>query len=964
MIYKEHLIEIWVNGESLELEDQNSVNIRFNNVLFDPTKISSTQGEYSFSFSVPSTSKNNKIFDYANNLDKLNKFHQRFNAEVYADGMLIFTGTLVINKYANKKYEVNLVSVKNKSLEDIFGDSVMSDIVWRVPFSGASTINSVNASSETDYFFPLVSYGVFQKKPSSSDYDINTYTSKFDLDEYNRWYIDNFYPSPKMLSVLKKAFEGKGFNVGGDAFTNPILNEIYMSTNLADEQSPTYNLGNPLFGKVDIDVNWTSDGVGYEQDLTYPYYKIGGYVDMSQETPVTIEPEYNFSAIQIYNMLSGSSQTSQSSYMYKNEDNCIVIPADGFYKIDMTVYSATLNNTSTKMVASQFVREWIPILNGLSLKTEEKDVEFYPYLYSTTPLEIALVRNYDDNYELIKGCNNLEIYDGYPEHETIGGAEGTPTNYKSYPTCFPHEKLGYAYWMNGLPTKENDLCNGNDFYVKDSAFGYIPQKNSIMAYDQVVSPCFICGFTTMANKGNGGTAWTDGTCAVMKNGYSWSKLSSTKNDCFYEQYGYDKTSLSQDWKSIITTPTSFNSNDYDYAPTSKFDGNGALQNGSVHCCVWLNKNDVLELIGVHRDYNKMDGTKVTYSTSARIKLTIEAMSPNSYFSLKQKGFNYNSPTEFDNLLNLGNFLNKEKKISDWVSNIIDAFNLELQYYGNNVLINTNKKASNDIISAVDIDDRVYSDNAEASMIEYPRSMAVKYKIDKDEWGFERSAVAAAGGDESILDNSGWEKYADSGYTVIQLNDDSYVTSTSEKNLQYSYTWYDKFNWYNVNSGFTKTSDTPVEIEMPVISKFSYMIDGYDYDESMKHDGYGLSQRFWFRDYTTPDEFVWLWNSSKEKVYIYKTKNTFTDSDINFSLSYKLNDGNIKKTILTDYFNTNAYLASNYVKLDVYLNPDEYNRIKSGSLVKFDSDLYYPVELSGYDPSGNNETELKIMKKVD
>jgi hypothetical protein len=242
-------------------------------------------------------------------------------------------------------------------------------------------------------------------------------------------------------------------------------------------------------------------------------------------------------------------------------------------------------------------------------------------------------------------------------------------------------------------------------------------------------------------------------------------------------------------------------------------------------------------------------------------------------------------------------------------------------------------------------------------------MAVKYKIDKDEWGFERSAVAAAGGHESILDVTGWEKYADSGYTVINLNDDSYVTSTSEKSLQFSYTWYDKFNWYEVNSGFTKTSDTPVDIYMPVISKFSYMIDGYDYEESMKHDGYGLSQRFWFRDYTTPNEFVWLCYNPKEKVYLYKTKNTFTDGDVNFSLSYKLDDNGINRTLLTEYFNTNAFLSSNYVKLDVYLSPEEYNRIKSGSLVKFDSDLYYPVELGGYDPSGTNPTELTIMKKV-
>jgi hypothetical protein len=57
------------------------------------------------------------------------------------------------------------------------------------------------------------------------------------------------------------------------------------------------------------------------------------------------------------------------------------------------------------------------------------------------------------------------------------------------------------------------------------------------------------------------------------------------------------------------------------------------------------------------------------------------------------------------------------------------------------------------------------------------------------------------------------------------------------------------------------------------------------------------------------------------------------------------------------------LSSNYVKIDVHLNPDEYNSIKGGALVHFDSDLYYTSEISGYDPSGNNTTTLKLIKKV-
>ena len=57
---------------------------------------------------IPSTPNNDKIFDYANNLSKLNKFRCRFDAEVYGDGTLIFEGTLTLNGFKDKKYKCNL----------------------------------------------------------------------------------------------------------------------------------------------------------------------------------------------------------------------------------------------------------------------------------------------------------------------------------------------------------------------------------------------------------------------------------------------------------------------------------------------------------------------------------------------------------------------------------------------------------------------------------------------------------------------------------------------------------------------------------------------------------------------------------------------------------------------------------------------------------------------------------------
>ena len=1002
MIYKEHLIELWVNKQKVELESQKSLNLRFQNVLFDPTKIISSQAEYSFEFEIPSTPKNDKIFDYANNLSKLNKFHVRWDAEVYADGTIIFEGSLTLNSYKDKKYKVNLVSVKNYTLEEIFGEAVMTDIRqfngehWEIPFDGAgdsgNTINYYNTEAynyrRDDVCFPLISYGAFQKSPSGttageSDEDaLKVYTSRFDLDKYNRWYVESFYPSISMLETMKRAFEFKGYSVGGDAFRNQYLKDVFMSVNLAEGQNPTYNLGNPKFGSVSLSASISTSGKScYQQELNFPYFKVFGHTsDNGYLENVT---EYNMTSVMLYDVLAdGNPTVNHPSYMYQPNEHIIVIPASGFYKIQMTA-STTLNSSGSLNVMHH-------IYYPIERKIEDETISLAVGLRENTPIEIALVRNYDDNYELIKGKNNKNYVNGNPNDETYTEGRVYP-NVNEWLTCFPHED---AYGST-TPTEHNNLTlyntqgrrrvdgsvsthvggrrastvtrgddsgtynygnvNGRGNTVDGNGFdsnsgrrwtptklGYVYKDGEIMAYDQAVSPAFICGLSSFYG----------GVASVMKNGYSWSRSESRENQAFYPEIGYDFMTRNESGGTDFEE-TQYNYNTYINTPISYVNGTNTTLNGYVSCMVYLEKDDILQLMAVHRGLETTAGTNVYYATTTNVSLDISAASPRSYYDLKTANYTYDSPTEFDVNLNLANFFNKEKKISDWLQNTIDAFNLEVIQNGNNIDINTKKKYvfSN---TAVDIDDRVNTSEAESQMIDYPRSMAVKYKTDIEEWGFEKSVYP-----QSKLNDKDWYKWGDSGFTEIMLNDDTYVTSTSEKSLQYSYCWYDNFNWIAVDSAFTEDTGTTVTLRMPVISKFTYMIDGYNYEESMKHDGYGLAQRFWFRPKPT-DAYLWTRTYPVEIVDVYEPSNTWTnDGDLRLNLSYK----DIEPSILTEFFNINAYLGSNYVQVDVYLSADEYNRIRNGCLVHFDSDLYYPVELSGYDPSGYNPTSLKLMKKV-
>lgn len=976
MIYKEHTIELVVNKKQVDIDD--SFNVRLNSVINDPVKLDYTQAEYSFEFEIPATKTNNIIFDYANNLAKLNKFHQRYTAELYADGNLIFEGTLTLNSYSEGSYSCNLVNVKIYSLDEIFSGMTMNQIKdMEIDFSGVTSMNAMNQQSNPICVFPLVSYGAFQKDPVSADTVGATYTSKFDLDKYNRWYVESFYPSINMVETLKKAFETKGYTVGGDVFQDPVLRQIYMSTNLADGQVPEYNLGNPSFGNVQLSATTTLNSLGYQQELQFPYEKV------QLRNPDEGEDlyKYNYDSVMIYDLLSSGVTTDQSpSYMYQPNEHIIVIPKSGFYKIEL---SATTTISSGNLTAALWTRDE----DGYEWTHNNETIA--KSLSGTCPIEIALVRNYDDNYELIKGKNNIEWLNGKPEDVTLDWNRN-PKNKVAWLTCFPHEAPVQAK----LPTEKNDLAivnetrmggrrgsssssntsssnitsaSGNFSGYRGSTrggtidptgggrisstekYGYMYTDwygmPEVMCYDQAVSPSFICGLSS----------YQGGVASVMRNGYSWSKSESRLNEVFAPVRGYDyvyRTSGST--PTITADSTSYNANNYINCPAHHIGANATSMTGNISCMVWLEKDDVINLFGVTRTYFNVDGQVIRYNPSVSVQLKITAFSDRNYNLIKADNDNrYDAPIEYSTKLNLPNFLNKEKSVSEWVEDITKAFNLEMTQYGNTVNFNT-KKLNKSLITSVDLDDRVISYDIKSEKIDYPRSMAVQYKVDTDEWGFERSAVEKSGGSESILNTDDWYKYGDSGFTKIILNDDTYVTSENNVSTNFSYTWYQKFEVWETDSAFTQTATTGVDIHIPCISKYSYMIDGYDYTESMAHDGYGLTQRFWFKPEVT-ELSVWTRTYPAEEMFISTPKNVLEG----LNLSYKTEEN----SLLQRYFNPQAYLSSNIIDFEVYLSSDEYNLIKSGAYVHVDKDVYIPLEISGYDCGGDNPTELKLMKRV-
>lgn len=899
MLRKNNKLEIFANNQIVYFADESDLNLRINNTIFNPEKIETTTGEFSYSFDLPICPQNNRIFGYSNNLAVMGKFNRVYNAEVYVDGILIVEAQLYINSINKETYSCNLINIKLNKIDEIFGELKLNSIKWEVPFTGTNTMNDINANTSTKYFFPMVCYGTFQKLPIVEG--TQNYTSKYVFDKYNRFYWENFYPSMNYCELIKKCFEVKGMTVVGDIFEDEMAKQIYLSTNLANDQDPTFNLGS--VGNLNLSFeykNWSGDNRrttydGYVQDLIYPKEKANAN-----------SSEYNFSKINNSDIFAASSGyltnlTSDNKLIFR--DNCIIVPADGVYKITMSDISVDINDNPDTMNVYKW--GYVDRNNPLALVQNTINKGF-----DAMPVEIQLLRGSasDNDTELINGqnTNDFSSYDMYP-HE---------------------DKFRYISSGSG---RNND------------SEGYTVKYGMPVAYDPFANSYFLCGFSSLS-----------GGVAYIKNGTSWNSSISDVNQSRYNiPYYYfceRKRGTVDGHLGINTTYTNsdHNQNTLGGVTTDYFSNSGTYKkNGKLQMMVYLKKNEVIKLKCITKAYFSTENQDTTtYKVRVSGKIKFESWSPNPNI-LTKPDLDWNTISDndkFSDLLQLGNFLNKETKISDFVNNFIKTYNLSLSQNGNIITLNK-QKINNTINSYIDLDDRVNPEDIESERIDYPTSLQVSFKIDEEEAGFVNSVPS------NVADLPNWTEFADVGSEKIPLDPYSLEVSDSNVSLNMSYTWYADFkqDYYNMDGSVAGQ----FVFRMPIIEKDEYMIDYSKYEEAMQHDGRSLSQRMWFRG---PQLFnsVDLWDGSR--MYITLPKPILYDK---YTLKYTEDDD----TLLTRFFNIYAHTTSNYINVNVYLTAQEYLHLKNGGYVKIDTDLYIPVEINGYDPLNNNETELKLMKLV-
>lgn len=943
-INKTHEVNIFINDERADIFSQDSLNLRFNNTFADPSKISTIQTEYTFSFTLPITKTNEKIFDYANILSKRNKFNKRFKTHVNVDGILIFDGELILQSITKEGYKCNLYINRLNTIDKIFGDTTLNQITnWKIAYNQNETINNINSIQDINYdnadvFFPLVSYGMFQKKQTSNE----TYTSKHLIDDYATLYNENFYPSHNLLKLVEKCFEHKGYTVDGDIFDDEVLKRIYISTNLADGQDPLYNYGYNNMGKVEFSFEWTNydkvlSGTSAKQeyifraatsidaDLDVPKFSVGAGTDGITYANWTTNNVYDIWSSQLIKNI--QFQTPNNILWRENR---IVAPTNGFYKIKLELdYNIDQSEQFNRYIYKRPTLRGDVIRETIESGTTWTFDDFYT--------EFQLVRNSEDGMD----CKNI-----VPDAVDSLSAN---TEYNKH-SAYPHEK----------PEKYT-LSTESDPYP----YGYIPQNYKTLNYDPSVNKNFLMGCTT-----SGAYTYT----SVIKNGRSWdatcadSTMSRTNSEPYWGVKVEPKTDeeiqstfRGRVWKPVPELTSGDNVYGTNTLPnaTSTITRTSTSAHTVIEAIVYLQKNDMVQLKMLERQWLNVaaedsdDSSSRTstrrngYQTDAKInlkgKIMFECFSPDN-IGITSDEFNWLNESRFPKELDLAEFLPSDEKMSDFINNFIKEFNLSYQQDGKHISINKQKIDLN-VKNAVDLTNRVSDDEIEISAIDYPSQMSVEYTISEGERGFYISAERNAT-DEQMLSNN-WKDYADRGYDVIQIIDDEYATE-SKLTTKTSFNWFEDFTI--AQNGQNK------KISIPIIAKDEWMIDGYKDAEFMKNDGYNLKRRYWYPSNLT-QAYVNLNGDENRKTFIKLTTDTYD----NVNLSYKIGDGT-NDTLLTRFFNIFFDADTNYVQFECYLSTMEYVQIKNGSNILIDDDVYIPIELQGYDASGKNKTQIKCIKK--
>lgn len=396
-----------------------------------------------------------------------------------------------------------------------------------------------------------------------------------------------------------------------------------------------------------------------------------------------------------------------------------------------------------------------------------------------------------------------------------------------------------------------------------------------------------------------------------------------------------------DWELTNKYKIDLNNAPENYARRGQFNNIGADANwnaqGNVNAVVWLDAGELLTVASISSEGRyRRDGMHSTFGWASHeilYDLDIQPFRTDPEWlkvNLQGNGtevMDWNDAPNFDtDSINLVGFLNADIKTDEFIDNFCKAFNLRLSQIDLNTYALDVKQSKTSVSSRfINLDKIASVKDRENTPLGLPSLYKLGFTVDIEERGYVESG-----------DNGGgeYETGAIEGGIV-------------EQKSTFSYNWFK--NITKVEAGGN------VNIGLPIISKDEVWNEALPYPEAMRKRFTDLAYRFWYYDGLLTSGGA-TFNFNGASLQIARVSNQIANVSI---LNYK----NQPYTILDNYFTVLINGSSHYTELEGYLTATMYAQLDGSLMAMFNGDLYFIAELGGYDPTGKNKTNIKLIRKL-
>lgn len=369
-----------------------------------------------------------------------------------------------------------------------------------------------------------------------------------------------------------------------------------------------------------------------------------------------------------------------------------------------------------------------------------------------------------------------------------------------------------------------------------------------------------------------------------------------------------------------------------YMDSTGLDANWYAQ-GKASAVVWLNAGELLTVASVSSEgryrRNGMHSTFGWVAHELAFNLSVQPFRVDrNWLKVSQSG-NGTGPMDWNDAPNfatdridLVQFLNVDMRTDEFIDNFVKAFNLKLSQIGEKTFSLDLKQTRQSVSSlSIDLDNVASVRDRVNSPLGLPSLYKIGFTINADEQGFV-------------------ETQDDGGGT--------FSTGATEENVveqksNFSYNWFK-----NITQG-------AATLPLPLVSKSEVWNPLMSYPDAMAKKYTDLPYRFWYFDGQLND-IGGVFKFNNEALTLAKVSNEIAGVNI---LNYK----NARFTLLDNYFTVLINGASHYTEVEAYITPAQYKALNGAILAKFNGDLYYIAELSGYDPTGRNKTKIKLIRRI-